>query len=121
MENKESNLVRKREIWEVWEVWEVWVPYNIALLLKSKGFNLKCRYHFKVSLVDPTEHTNIPTFEVGYPFGANHNQFSTRVSAPEWSVAIDWVYEKTGNIIVYNPTFSQDFLYSEFENALKRL
>ena len=107
--------------WDIVKNKQVWVPYNLALLLKSKGFNIDCRYHFKLSLEDPTKHSNIPTFEVRCAFGVNHNRLPTRFSAPEWSVAIDWVYEKTGNIIIYNPTFSLDFLYSEFENALKKL
>jgi hypothetical protein len=107
--------------WAIVKDKQVWVSYNIALLLKSKGFDVSCRYHFKVSTIDIGKHSNIPTFEIEHPFGANHNHIPTRVSAPEWSVAIDWVYKKTSNIIIYNPTFSMEFFYSEFDNALKRI
>jgi len=100
---------------------KIWVPYELGLLLKSKGFDKECRYHFKVNSEDPTKHTNTPTFVMAEKFGANHNFMPTRVSAPEWSLAIDWVYERTSNIIIYNPTFTLEFFYSEFENALKRI
>lgn len=107
--------------WPIVKNKQVWVSYEVAQLLKEKGFDKDCKYHFKVSTTEPGKHTNTPTFEVKHPFGANHNLMPTRVSAPVWSQAIDWVYEKTGNIIMYNPKFTLDFLLTEFETALKRI
>ncbi len=107
--------------WPIVKEKQIWVSYEIATLLKSKGFDKDCIYHFKVSSTEPEKHTNTPTFEVKHQFGANHNLMPTRVSAPVWSQAIDWVYEKTSSIITYNPTLTLDSLYTNFETALKTL
>jgi hypothetical protein len=98
---------------------QIWVPYNLALLLKNKGFDKQCRYHYKVSIEDETKHSNIPTFVLAEPYGKNHNTMPTRISAPEWSLACDWIYEKYEIVVIYNPSFDLEFLTSEFENALK--
>jgi len=107
--------------WPIVKEKQIWVSYEIATLLKSKGFDMDCIYHFKVSTEEPGNHSMIPTFEMKHPFGANHNLMSTRVSAPTWSQAIDWVYAKTDKIVVYNPKYTLALLLSEFETALNRL
>ena len=99
-----------------------YVPYDLGLALKEKGFKGICIYHYKVGLADPKSHTNIPTFEIKAPFGANHNQAPTRVSAPLWSEVCDWIYEASDKAIIvnYNPSFSLEFMTDEILNAIKR-
>jgi len=71
-----------------------------------------------VGIADPKGHTNIPTFEVKTPFGANHNQAPTRVSAPFWSDVIDWIFETRDRIVIYSPAYSLERMIMEVETAL---
>ena len=73
---------------------KLWVPYEIALKLKEKGFKDLCIYHYKRSQ-DFTKHSNVPTFEMKSAIGGqNHNQLSSRVSAPLYQQVLDWFRER---------------------------
>jgi hypothetical protein len=68
------------------------IPYDLALALKELGFNWECIYHYKISS-DKSKHTSIPIFEMKNPFGLNHNDIPTRISAPLWQQAFRWFRE----------------------------
>ena len=45
--------------WPIVKEKQIWVSYEIATLLKSKGFDKGCIYHFKVSSTEPEKHTHV--------------------------------------------------------------
>lgn len=99
-----------------------YVPYELAIFLKEKGFNLSCIYHYKISQKFPNQTSKIPTFEMTNPFGRNHNSLETRASAPLWSEVCDWIYSKseTNVVVNYSPAYTLETMVDEVKNALKR-
>jgi hypothetical protein len=61
---------------------------NIAIELKTLGFNFKCDY-FYISIKE--KHSTIPT--KWYKFPENWNITSNRVSCPTYSEAFNWFFK----------------------------
>lgn len=97
-----------------------YVPYELALILKEKGYNEDSIYHYKKSSTTE-QHSKIPTFEIKTMFGANHNILPTRVSAPLWTEVCDWIWKKSEHyiLITYSPMLTIEELIQQFTNVLK--
>lgn len=80
-----------------------WIPFEIARILKEKGFSEDCIYHYKVNESYPESHTTVPTFEIREHFGRNHNTLPTRVSAPLYEQALRWLRDKHNAHVVPSP------------------
>lgn len=67
--------------------------YELCFEMKQLGFRENCIYHYKRKS-DGSSHSSVTSFEMTRPFGHDHNQFDTRVSAPLWEDVFNWFETK---------------------------
>lgn len=70
---------------------EAYVSYDIAKLLKEKGFDVPCDSYYEWFESNVTLYKgHVPEFSNS---NKNHNQFDDRISRPSQSLALKWLRE----------------------------